>query len=63
MQLPSTRTLKHFIDANLEEAGECLTRLTEERRQYISMVEKRREELKEKEAQKGLLLNKFNFCF
>ena len=39
-----------------------MTRLTKERRQYISMVEKKRVELKEKEAQKGLLLYKLNYC-
>ena len=45
VQLPSIRTLKHFIDANLEEAGECLKRLEEERKHFVSMIEKKKQDL------------------
>ena len=46
LQLPSVRTLKHYIDANLEEAGECLQRLEEEQKHYLDMVEKKKKEIK-----------------
>ncbi len=48
MQLPSIRTLKHYVGANREEAGECTERLEDERRQYLSMVEEKRCKLEEK---------------
>lgn len=41
MQLPSVRTLKHYIDANLEEVGDCIECLEDERKHYLAMVEKR----------------------
>ena len=43
LQLPSVRTLKHYIDANLEEAGDCIKRLEEERKHYLAMVEKKKD--------------------
>ena len=41
LQLPSVRTSKHYVGANLEDAGECMDRLEQERQQYLVMVEKR----------------------
>ena len=41
MRLPSVRTLKHYIDANLEEAGDCIEHLEDERKHYLAMVEKK----------------------
>jgi hypothetical protein len=38
LQLPSVRLLKHYIDSNLEEAGECLKRLEEEGKCYQAKV-------------------------
>lgn len=38
LQLPSIRSLKSYISSNLEEAGECLKRLQEERKCYQVMV-------------------------
>ena len=48
LQLPSVRTLKYYIDANLEEAGECMKRLEDERKHYLVMVESKRAELEQK---------------
>ena len=45
LQLPSVRTLKHYIDANLEVAGERLQRLEDERKHYLDMIEKKRVEI------------------
>ena len=42
LQLPSRRTLKQYIDANLEEAGECEEHLEEERKRYLEMIEERK---------------------
>lgn len=51
LQLPSVRTLKHYVGANVEDTGECMDRLEQERRQYLVMVEKRRA-LEEKKKRK-----------
>ena len=48
LQLPSVRTLKHYIGANVEEAGDCMKRLEEERKHYLVMVDKRKKDLKYK---------------
>ena len=48
LQLPSVRTLKHYVCANLEDAGECMDRLEQERRQYLVMVEEKRRALERK---------------
>ena len=50
VQLPSRRTLKHYIDANLEGAGEYLQRLEEERKQYLDMIDKMKKEKKTKKS-------------
>lgn len=39
VQLPSVRTLKYYVDANLESAGDSVPRIMQNRKQYISMVE------------------------
>lgn len=41
LQLPSVRTLKHYIDGNLEEAGDSMERLKIERKKYLEMVEQK----------------------
>ena len=48
LQLPSVRTLKHYVGANHEEAAECMERLENERRQYLVMIEEKRRGLEEK---------------
>ncbi len=47
LQLPSVRTLKHYIDANLEVAGECMERLEKERKEYL-LLKKQLKEKREK---------------
>jgi len=32
---------EHYIDANLEEAGDCIERLEDESKRYLAMVEKK----------------------
>ena len=39
LQLPSRRTLKDYISANREKAGECLKHLQEEGKLYLSKIE------------------------
>ena len=48
LQLPSVRSLKYYIDANLEEAGDCLKRLEDEQKHYLVMVENKKAELEKK---------------
>lgn len=50
LQVPSRRTLKEYIDANLEEAGECLEHLEDERRRYLDMIERRKKEIETKQS-------------
>lgn len=52
LQLPSVRTLKHYVAANHEDAGECMDRLEHERRQYLAMVEEKRRALEERRKAK-----------
>ena len=54
LQLPSVRTLKHYVNANLEVAGECMNRLEKERREYLAMIEKKRQEREEKKDDSGI---------
>ena len=42
--------MKHYIDANLEGAADCLVHLEEERKQYMDMVHKREEEKRAKKS-------------
>lgn len=48
LQLPSVRTLKYYIDANLEGAGDCMQRLEDERRHYLAMLEQKKADLQQK---------------
>ncbi len=41
LQLPCVRTLKHYIDANLESPGDSADRLQQSRRQYLSLIEEK----------------------
>jgi hypothetical protein len=50
LQLPSVRTLKDYIDGNLEGAGECITRLEKERRVYLAMIEQKQQEFTHKQG-------------
>ena len=50
LQLPSIRTLKHYIDGNLEAGGECLKRLEEERKSYLAMIEQVKQDLLDKKG-------------
>lgn len=45
LQLPSIRTLQHYVSANREDAGECMDRLEQERRKYVELIEERRRAL------------------
>ena len=45
-------TLKHYVGANVEDTGECMDRLEQERRQYLVMVEEKRRALEEKKKRK-----------
>ena len=53
LQLPSVRTLKDYIDANIEDAGECMKRLEEERKLYLAMIEQMQQDLVDRKE--GLL--------
>lgn len=44
IQLPSIRTLKDYIDANLECAGDSLSRIQQSRKEYVEMVEERKKQ-------------------
>ena len=41
LQLPSVRSLKFHIDANLESACDSIPRLKESRKQHLEMVEEK----------------------
>ena len=53
MQLPCIRTLKYYIDANLENAGDSMERLQESRRQYVALIEEKKT-LQEENEKKGM---------
>lgn len=42
LRLPTVRTLKYYIDANLEGAGDCIDRLEEERKHYLVMLDQKK---------------------
>lgn len=50
LQLPSVRTLKYYIDANLESAGNSMERLQQSRKQYVAFTEEKRKESMENKA-------------
>ncbi len=41
LQLPCVRTLKHYIDANMENPGDSADRLRLSRKQYLSLIEEK----------------------
>ena len=45
LQLPSVRSLKFYIDANLENAGDSVLRLKKSRRQYLELVAEKKNEV------------------
>ena len=53
LQLPCVRTLKYYIDSNLEEAGDVEKRLQEKKTQYDKLVQLHQEQLEAKESQKN----------
>ena len=54
LQLPGIHTLKHNIDANLEQPGEVEQRLQEKKKQYDAMVTLSKQQLEEKKVGKEL---------
>ncbi len=47
LQLPCVRTLKFYIDANLESAGDSLERLQQSRKQYCALIEDKKKAFEE----------------
>lgn len=43
--MPSVRSLKFYIDANLESAGDSIQRLKESRKQYLEMIKEKENEV------------------
>lgn len=58
LQLPSVRTLKYYIDANLESAGDSMERLQQSRKQYVAFTEKKRKESMDKATTSAGLLER-----
>lgn len=52
LQLPCVRTLKYYIDANLESAGDSIDRLQDARKQYNQLIQEKRK-LQEENCSKG----------
>ena len=52
LQLPCVRTLKYYIDANLESTGDSMERLQESRKQYTELIKEKRR-LQEENCSKG----------
>jgi len=55
LQLPSVRTLKYYIDANLN-AGDSMERLKQSRKQYVAFTEEKRKESMDKATTSAGLL-------
>ena len=51
LQLPCVRTLKYYIDANLESAGDSVERLQQSRKQYVALIEEKK--VQEENTNKG----------
>ena len=47
LQLPCVRTLKYYIDSNLESAGDSMERLQQCRVQYNALIEEKKKILEE----------------
>ena len=52
LQLPCVRTLKYYIDANLESTGDSMEWLQESRKQYTELIKEKRR-LQEENCSKG----------
>ena len=48
VQLPSVRTLKYYVDGNLESAGDSTSRIMQSRKEYVAMVEEMAKEKADK---------------
>lgn len=53
MQLPSVRTLKYYVDANLKSAGDSHSRILQSRKQYIEMLEEKAKQSIENSSNPG----------
>jgi hypothetical protein len=67
VQLPSVRTLKYYVDANLESAGDSTSRIMQSRKEYVAMVEEMAKEKADKINDPGkyavlLRLDYMNMC-
>ena len=51
LQLLCVRTLKYYIDANLESAGDSVERLQQSRKQYVAITEEQK--VQEENTDKG----------
>ena len=51
LQLPCVRTLKYYIDANLESAGDSVEWLQQSRKQYVTLIEEKK--VQEENTNKG----------
>ena len=56
VQLPSIRTLKYYVDANLENAGDSTSRIIQSRKEYIAMIEEMAKEKADKISDPGKLM-------
>ena len=66
LQLPGVHTLKHYIDANLEQAGEVEQRLLEKKTQSDAMVKLPKQQLEEKKLERNCplpLMQRVNMMF
>ena len=52
LQLPHVRTLKHYIDSNLEEAGEVERRLVDRKSEYNKLISLHKERHTVKKAKR-----------
>ena len=52
LQLLCVRTLKYYIDANFESAGDSVERLQQSRKQYVALIEEKKK-VQEENTDKG----------
>ncbi len=62
VQLPSVRTLQHYVHANLEDAGDCTPRIIQSRKQYEAMVEEVKKKNDSSDPGLSLLYMLYNNC-
>ena len=53
LQLPCVRTLKYYIDTNLESAGNSVEWLQQSRKQYVALIEEKKK-IQDENGDKGL---------